>query len=121
MLNERASKDNDSLHQKLFRVQQDLEQQMYAFEALSGENQQRQTELKVKEEEVVHLKQETSRVSRQKEGLQRRLHQIEEQKSEIEKQRDNLKGVIQGMDRGEACVCVCVCVCVSVSVYTHAL
>ncbi|XP_062501507.1 cilia- and flagella-associated protein 58-like [Corticium candelabrum] len=99
MLNERAAKDNDFFHQKLLRVQQDYEQQLYSFEAVSSENQQRQVELKVKEEEVVHLKQETAQISRQKERLQRKLHQIDEQKAEVERERDNLKGIIQGLDR----------------------
>ena len=105
MLNERAAKDNDFFHQKLLRVQQDYEQQLYSFEAVSSENQQRQVELKVKEEEVVHLKQETAQISRQKERLQRKLHQIDEQKAEVERERDNLKGIIQGLDRGDRLLC----------------
>ena len=46
------------------------------------------------------MRQETSRVTRQKESLQRNLRRIDEQKMDVERDRDNLKGVIQALERG---------------------
>ena len=68
---------------------------------LAGENSQKNAELRLKEEEVASLKAEIGRVNKLREGLQRRLRAVEDQKHEVESTRDSLKQQIAGLDRGE--------------------
>lgn len=68
---------------------------------LAGENSQKNAELKLREEEVAALKGEIMRVSKLREGAQRKLRLVEEQKAEVESTRDSLKQQIASLERGE--------------------
>ena len=67
---------------------------------LAGENSQKNAELRLKEEEVASLKAEIGRVNKLREGLQRRLRTVDDQKHEVESTRDSLKQQIAALDRG---------------------
>lgn len=56
--------------------------------------------LQVKEDEVNQLKQETQRLNKTRETIQRKLRQVEDNKSDLEFQRETLKGQILGLERG---------------------
>ena len=46
------------------------------------------------------LKQETQRLNKTRETIQRKLRQVEDNKSDLEFQRETLKGQILGLERG---------------------
>lgn len=57
------------------------------------------------------LKAEIARVNKLREGVQRRLRIVEEQKGEVESKRESLKQQIASFERGEGYGCVSVGVC----------
>jgi len=104
ILNERAIKDADILSTRFQKLQGDFENQLISTDTLASENQSRVAELKVKEDEVNQLKQETQRLNKTRETIQRKLRQVEDGKSDLEFQRETLKGQILGLERElEAC------------------
>ncbi|XP_006630821.2 cilia- and flagella-associated protein 58 [Lepisosteus oculatus] len=99
ILNERATKELEQMHVRNTKLQQENEQNSLSMEQLAQENQQRATDLKVREEEVNQMRQEISKLTKMREATQRKLRQIEDQKVEVEQQRDMLKNQIAGMER----------------------
>ncbi|NP_001071024.3 cilia- and flagella-associated protein 58 [Danio rerio] len=99
IINEKSSKEMEQLQHRNTKLQQDNEQNSINLEQLSQQNQQRASDLKMKEEEVTQLKQEITKLTRLREGAQRRLRQMEEQKAEVENQRETLKNQITGLER----------------------
>lgn len=97
---ERTVKDNDILNQRLTKAQQDYENQLMQSDQLAGENSQKNAELKLKEEEVSALKGEISRINKLREGIQRKLRNVEEQKQEVESSRESLRQQITSLERG---------------------
>ena len=81
-------KDNDILNQRLTKAQQDYENQLMQSDQLAGENSQKNAELKLKEEEVSALKIEIARINKLREGIQRKLRNVEEQKQVVESSRE---------------------------------
>ena len=55
----------------------------------------------VKEDEVSQLRKETERLNKTREAIQRKLRNIEDNKSDLEFQRETLKGTILGLERGK--------------------
>ena len=97
---ERTVKDNDILNQRLTKAQQDYENQLMQSDQLAGENSQKNAELKLKEEEVSALKTEITRINKLREGIQRKLRNVEEQKQEVESSRESLRQHITSLERG---------------------
>lgn len=56
--------------------------------------------MQVKEDEVTQLKNETQRLNKTRETIQRKLRQVEDNKADLEFQRETLKGNILGLERG---------------------
>ena len=67
---------------------------------LATENTQKAAELKAKEDEINGLKQDTVRLTKMREAIQRKLRTIEDQKIEVEQQKETLKGQIAGLEKG---------------------
>lgn len=107
---ERTVKDNDILNQRLTKAQQDYENQLMQSDQLAGENSHKNAELKLKEEEVSALKGEISRINKLREGIQRRLRNVEEQKQEVESSRESLRQQITSLERGTVVTVVHLCV-----------
>uniref|UniRef100_A0A8C1TGN1 Cilia and flagella associated protein 58 n=1 Tax=Cyprinus carpio TaxID=7962 RepID=A0A8C1TGN1_CYPCA len=99
IINEKTSKEMEQLQHRNSKLQQDNEQNGFSLEQFSQQNQQRALDLKMKEEEVAQLKQEIAKLTKMREGVQRRLRQVEEQKVEVENQRETLKNQITGLER----------------------
>lgn len=99
VLNERAAKDTELLNNRLLKLQQDYDTQLSAAEQLAQENNQKAIELKLKEDEVNNLKQDSIRLTRQREAIQRKLRTIEEQKIDTEHQKETLKNQISALDK----------------------
>ena len=92
--------ENKTLNQRLDKTQQDYENQLLQSGQLAGENSQKNAELKLKEEEVQRLKQEIARVNKIRDGLNRKLRAVEEQKAEVESSRESLKQQMGSLERG---------------------
>lgn len=54
----------------------------------------------MREEEVNQMRQEISKQTKMREVIQKRLHQMEEQKADVDVQRETLKAQIPGLERG---------------------
>ena len=100
-LNEKAMKDTDMLKAHLTKVQQDFDQQRLSYDRLATENAQKAAQLKAKEDEINGLKQDTERLTKMGEAIQRKLKTIEDQKMEVEQQKETLKGQVTGLERGK--------------------
>lgn len=94
-------KDTDLLNARLTKVQQDYEQQLMNCDQLAQENSQKAAELKAKEDEINSLKQDTVRLTKMREAIQRRLRAVEDQKLETEQQKETLKSQIAGLEKGK--------------------
>ncbi|XP_051983380.1 cilia- and flagella-associated protein 58 [Xyrauchen texanus] len=99
IMNEKANKEIEQLQHRNTKLQQDNEQNSLSLDQLSLQNQQRALDLKIKEDEIIQQKQEISKLTKLREGVQRRLRQMEEQKLEVEKHRVTLKNQITGLER----------------------
>lgn len=97
---ERVVKDNETLNQRLTKAQQDYENQLMQSDQLAGENSQKSAQLKLKEEEILTLKLEIGRVNKLRDGVQRRLRVTEDQKAEVESNRESLKQQIASLEKG---------------------
>jgi len=96
---EKAVRDMDVLNSRLTKLQQDYQNQIDAADALANDNQHKTTELKAKEEEIHQMKQETTRLNKAREAIQRRLQVVEDAKADLEQQKDTLRNTITGLER----------------------
>ncbi|KAG5278608.1 hypothetical protein AALO_G00100820, partial [Alosa alosa] len=99
ILNERATKELEQLQVRNTKLQQENEQHSTGLEQLILDNQQRSSDLKMKDEEVAQMRQEISKLTKVREATQRRLRLTEDQKLEVEQQRDMLKNQITGLEK----------------------
>lgn len=99
-MHEKQIKDNETLSRRVERAQNDYQHQIDQSNRLAGENSQKNAELKLKEEEVQRLKQDFLRGSKLRDGLQKKLRSVEEQKAEIENNKEQLKQQIHSLERG---------------------
>ncbi|XP_062927180.1 cilia- and flagella-associated protein 58 [Mobula hypostoma] len=99
ILNERSSKDLELLNQKFLKLQQENEQQIMITDQLTVENQQKLMDLKAKEEDVAQLNQEVVKLTKTREVLQRKLHQVEDQKLDLDHQRETLKNLTVSLEK----------------------
>lgn len=58
--------------------------------------------IQTKEDDINHLKQESQRLNKLREGIQRKLREAESYKVEIEQQKDTLKNQTTAMERGQS-------------------
>lgn len=104
-MHERTVTDNGLLEQRFHKLKTDYENQLIQSDQLAGENTQRNLELKKKEDDVQRLKQEIAQGTKVRDGLQKRLRLVEEQKAEVESNRERLKQQISSLERGGVIVC----------------
>ncbi|VDD76525.1 unnamed protein product [Mesocestoides corti] len=83
---------------KLADAQSKLEAQMSLTESVRAENQSRMMEVKQKEEEVLAIKSENSKLVRLNEVTSRRIRSADEKKLELERSRDKLRESIAAID-----------------------
>ncbi|XP_030841697.1 cilia- and flagella-associated protein 58 [Strongylocentrotus purpuratus] len=99
ILYERTQKDTDILNARFTKLQQDYETQLLNCDGLAQENQHRVNELKAKEDEIGNLKGDTTRLTKMRETIQRKLRNVEEQKGETEQAKETLKSQIVALER----------------------
>ncbi|CAH1259244.1 CFAP58 [Branchiostoma lanceolatum] len=97
--NERLVKESDVLNQRFTKLQNDYENQLISADQLAQENQTKVQELKQKEDEIQALRQDTLRITKVREAIQRKLRQTEDQKGEAEQSKETLKSQIVGLER----------------------
>ena len=88
------------LNTRLTKVQQDFESQLLNCDQLATENGQKMLELRSKEDEINNMKQDTVRLTKMRETIQRRLRTTEDQKMEVEQQKEILRSQIGGLEKG---------------------
>lgn len=94
-------KDNEILTQRLNKAQQDYENQLMQSDQLAGDNSHKNAELKLREDEISNFKGDINRINKLRDGLQRKLHLVEDQKHEVEFTRESLRQKITSMERGQ--------------------
>lgn len=99
IMNERTVKEFDILNARFQKTQQDFENQLLICDHLAGENQQKVADLKSREDDVSSLKSEVQRLNKLREGIQRKLRSVDDQKVEVEQQKETLKNQISGLER----------------------
>ena len=73
---------------------------MIQVNVLTNENHEKNSELKLKEEEINTLRQENMKLAKLRETIQRKLRGVEDHKSEVEQDKETLKSNIIGLERG---------------------
>ncbi|XP_068187756.1 cilia- and flagella-associated protein 58 [Antennarius striatus] len=99
VMNEKCTKELEQLQVKNTKLQQDSEQLSSAKDHLSLENQQTSYQLKMREEEVSQMRQEIAKQTKMREAIQKKLHQMEDQKADVDVQRETLKAQIAGLEK----------------------
>ncbi|KAA8586336.1 hypothetical protein FQN60_000172 [Etheostoma spectabile] len=99
ILNERTTKDLEQMQVKNNKLLQECEQLSSVKEHLSLENQQTANELKMREEEVNQMRQEIAKQTKMREAIQKKFHQMEDQKADVDVQRETLKAQIAGLEK----------------------
>eukprot|EP01137_Pigoraptor_chileana_P008977 Opistho-2@56553 len=98
-LTEKALKDHDALNARTMKLQAEYEDQVLTTTQLASENQQKAAELKMKEEEIGELRNETGQVNKMREALQKKIKGLDEEKMEGKRQKDELKAKINALER----------------------
>ncbi|XP_005995877.1 cilia- and flagella-associated protein 58 [Latimeria chalumnae] len=99
ILNERAGKELEQMQSRNSKLQADNEQHNLNYEQASLDNHQKTIDLKAREEEVCQMRLEISKLQKLREVIQKKLRQSEEQKIEVEQQRETLKNQVVGLER----------------------
>lgn len=59
----------------------------------------------MREEEVSQMRQEIAKQTKTREAIQKKFHQMEEQKADVDVQRETLKAQITGLEKGKNSSC----------------
>lgn len=88
------------LNTRLENTKENYTRQMMENNRLSGETSQKNAELRLKEDEIGSLKNDIARINKVREGLNRKLRIMEEQKSEMESSKESLRQHVASLERG---------------------
>uniref|UniRef100_A0A3P9P8R4 Cilia and flagella associated protein 58 n=1 Tax=Poecilia reticulata TaxID=8081 RepID=A0A3P9P8R4_POERE len=100
VLHERSTKELEQIQVKSSKLQQECDRLLAAREQLSVENHLKANELKIREEELSHMRQEVAKQTKMREAIQKKFHHMEDQKAELDRQRETLKAQIAGLEKG---------------------
>nr|XP_057942525.1 cilia- and flagella-associated protein 58 isoform X1 [Doryrhamphus excisus]XP_057942526.1 cilia- and flagella-associated protein 58 isoform X1 [Doryrhamphus excisus] len=96
---EKVTKDLDQLQNKTNKLQRDRDQLVSVRERLFLENQKNLCELKLQEDVVNQMRQEITKERKMKEAIQKKFRVMEDQKADVEVQREILKTRITGLEK----------------------
>ncbi|TNN51779.1 Cilia- and flagella-associated protein 58 [Liparis tanakae] len=99
IVNERCTRELEQTQGKNNRLLQECEQLSSVKEHLSLESQQNANALKMREEEVGQMRQEIAKQAKMREATQKKLHQVEDQKADVDVQRETLRAQIAGLEK----------------------
>ena len=88
---DKAELEKDSLGNKFTRIQQEYEEQVMTLTRLITENQQQSSNIKELEETLLRSKEEVRSLQRVKESLNRKYKSLEDDKNELDVEKDKLK------------------------------
>lgn len=88
---EKTTKEFEHLQLKMSKLQQDYEDQVLTTNQLLSENQEKNSEIKVRDNELSKIKDELRSISRLKDTLQRKIKILEEERQKAENDRSQLK------------------------------
>ena len=92
--------EKEYLDQELNKAREDCENMAHEKIRLESDNDWMYTELRVKENEISNLKNEISHLNKIREGLNRKLRQMDDQKGEVESLREDLRKEIELLQKG---------------------
>ncbi|CAB1442027.1 unnamed protein product [Pleuronectes platessa] len=99
ILNERSTKELEQVQLRNAKLQQECEKLSSIKDHLSLSNLQNANELKMRDEEVTQLRQAIAKQTKMRETIQKNLNQMEEQKADVEVQRETLTAQIAGLEK----------------------
>ena len=97
--NVRLSKENQILQVRLDNNRSQFTELVTTNEKLANDCARRVTELKDKEDELVHLRKERDGEQKKKDHVEKRLRQVEDQIGDIEQQRERLRSTISSLEQ----------------------
>ncbi|XP_061594991.1 cilia- and flagella-associated protein 58-like [Cololabis saira] len=98
VLHERSTMELEQIQLEKNELQQQCEQLSSDKEHLLLQNQQMANQLKINEEEVGHMLQDVTEQTKMREAIQKKLQLIEDQKADVEVQRETLKAQIVALN-----------------------
>ncbi|XP_003384298.1 PREDICTED: cilia- and flagella-associated protein 58-like [Amphimedon queenslandica] len=96
---ENSVKQNEALEVMLDKKKKEYDQEVNRNEELARQNSEQIMELKMKEESINEFKQEIMKINKIREGLQKKLREIEERKANVEANRDSLMQQIASIEK----------------------
>ena len=96
---DKVTREFNQVSEKLVRLQRDLEESNHVNLGLQAENAQKLGEIKLKEDEISSIRQETTKVGKLREAALNRLRTVEKQKTDVETTRDGLKLEINNLEK----------------------
>ncbi|XP_047199497.1 cilia- and flagella-associated protein 58 isoform X1 [Hippoglossus stenolepis] len=99
ILNERSTKELEQVQLRNTKLQQECEKLSSLKDHLSLANLQNANELKMREEEVTQMRQAIAKQTKMREAIQKNLNQMEDQKADVEVQRETLRAQIAGLEK----------------------
>eukprot|EP00762_Andalucia_godoyi_P000286 ANDGO_03046.mRNA.1 Cilia- and flagella-associated protein 58 len=96
---ERAIKEYEELELKHQKLQHQLEESIESNARLNAEIMQRKYELNAKDEEIGKVKNEQNKMAKMHDALSKKIKTLEEQKTEVERSKDDLRGQIAQLER----------------------
>lgn len=88
---EKMQKEYNQLNDRVVKLHTDLEEQIHQNTELLAANCQNQVQLKLKDEELDATKAEVARVTKLRDQTHKKIKGLEDQRHEIEKERDTLR------------------------------
>jgi len=97
--NEGAQKEFEALSSYKDKLEAEREEQEHMNNNLGLLNNQQKIELRVKDDEINQTKQEIMRVNKVREGLLKKVKQLEDEKVKVETERDGVKSEMKNLER----------------------
>jgi chromosome segregation ATPase len=96
---EKAQHDYSAISDRVQKLQKDLDEQIHHNTQLEADNNDKQGQLKVKDDEIQQVKMETVRMNKLRENMQNKVKRLEKQKADVETQRDELRNEVQSLEQ----------------------
>ncbi|KAG5457261.1 MAG: hypothetical protein BJ554DRAFT_2774 [Olpidium bornovanus] len=97
---DKAVKDQEKLATRAQKLQMDYEDQILSTTQLLSENQGQALELKIRDDELLKIREELRNINRVRDALGKKVKSIEEAKEQAESERESLKVRNRGGDGG---------------------
>ncbi|KAI4460742.1 cilia and flagella-associated protein 58-related [Holotrichia oblita] len=99
IMTDKAVRDSETINVRFAKMQDELDSVTYNHDRLKKDFMKRANEIRFKEEEIARLKNEVAKYSKSKEIVEARIKQIEDEKSDINVDREKLRQMIGNMSR----------------------